>query len=210
MGMDGRTRAVGAHPKSLIRVGVGALASALLCLCAAGCSTAPQGPMAAATPHGPTVAFESIDGPPATIFTQLVQDLGEEASARQVAVVSREGQAQYRVRGYLAALVEGKRRNTVIAWVWDVYDADQQRAMRISGEVPASGSGRGTWAAADEGVLRRIATTSMDQLAAFLAAPPAPGAPSAVPAEPGPNVAENGPDPAAILSSALAFAGNRP
>ncbi|HEY1546128.1 MAG TPA: hypothetical protein VGG01_27300 [Xanthobacteraceae bacterium] len=206
--MDGRTRAVGAPPQSLIRVGAGAIASTVLCLCAAGCSTAPQGPMAAATPRGPTVAFESIDGPPAAIFTLLVQDLGEEASARQVAVVSREGQAQYRVRGYLAALVEGKRRNTVIAWVWDVYDADQQRALRLSGEVPASGSGRGTWAAADEGVLRRIATTSMDQLAAFLASPP--GAPSAVPGDPGPNIAANGPDPAAVLSSALAYAGNRP
>lgn len=209
MGMDGSPRAIGAHPNSLLRIGAGAFAAAVLCLCAAGCSTAPQGAMAsasaAAPPHGPTVAFESIDGPPPTIFNRLVQDLGEEASARQVAVVSREGQAHYRIRGYLAALVQGKRRNTVIAWVWDVYDADQQRALRISGEVPASGSGRGTWAAADDGVLRRIAMTSMDQLAAFLAAPPAQPAPPALPSTPSPNIAANGPDPTA----ALAYAGNR-
>jgi hypothetical protein len=201
MGMVGSTRATGAHPKSLLRVGAGALVSAVLCLCAAGCSTAPQGARAAATPHGPTVAFDSIVGPPPTIFETLVQDLSQEANARQIAIVSREGQAQYRVRGYLAALVEGKRRNTVISWVWDVYDADQQRALRISGELPASGSGHGTWAAADDGVLRRIAMTSMDQLAAFLAAPPAPAAPS----EPGPNVATNGPAPTAA-ASALAYA----
>jgi len=207
MGMDGSPRAIGAQPNSSLRIGVGALAAAVLCLCAAGCSTAPQGAMASAAgaPHGPTVAFESIDGPPPTIFNRLVQDLGEEASARQVAVVSREGQAQYRIRGYLAALVEGKRRNTVIAWVWDIYDADQQRTLRISGEVPGSGSGRGTWAAADDGVLRRIAMTSMDQLAAFLAAPPArPAPPPAVPSAPGPNIAANHPDPTA----SLAYAGN--
>jgi hypothetical protein len=210
MGMDGSPRAVGAHPTLLIRAGVGAFAAAVLCLCAAGCSTAPQGAMASASaapsPHGPTVAFESIDGPPPTIFNRLVQDLSEEASARQVAVVSREGQAQYRVRGYLAALVVGKRRNTVIAWAWDVYDAEQQRALRISGELPASGSGRGTWAAADDGVLRRIAMTSMDQLAAFLAAP---SAPPASPGVSGPNIAANGPDPTASPSSALAYARDR-
>ena len=208
MGMDGSTCAVGAHPKSLVRAAIGAVAAAVLCLCAAGCSTAPQGAMAsaAAPPRGPTVAFESIDGPPATIFNRLVQDLSEEASARQVAVVSREGQAQYRVRGYLAALVQGKRRDTVIAWVWDIYDADQQRALRISGEVPAGGSGRGTWAAADDGVLRRIATTSMDQLAAFLAAPPAQPTSPPPPGTPAPNIAANGPDP----TGALAYVGNRP
>jgi hypothetical protein len=202
--MDGSTRAAVAHPKSSIRVG--ALAAAAVCLCAAGCSTAPpQGAMASVIPQGPTVAFESIDGPPSTIFARLVQDLDEEARARQVAVVSREGQAQYRVRGYLAAMVQGKRRNTVISWVWDVYDADQQRALRISGEMPASGSGGGTWAAADDGVLRRVAAVSMNQLAAFLAAPPAQPMPAAPPSAPGPNIAANSPDPAGTASSALAY-----
>jgi len=224
MGMDGNPRAVGAHPKPLSRAGAGAFAAALLGLSVAACSTgpqapmaaapqgpmatAPQGAMAAATPHGPTVAFESIDGPPSTIFNKLVEDLSQEASVRQVAVVSRDGQAQYRVRGYLAALVVGKRRNTVIAWTWDVYDAGQQRALRISGEVPAGGSGRGTWAAADDGVLRRIATTSMDQIATFLAAPPAPPASPATPSVPGPNIAANPPDPAASPPSTLAYAGD--
>jgi len=205
MGMDGNTWALGARVDAIRRVRVGVLASALLGFCAAGCSTAPQAPVAAATAHGPTVAFESIDGPPQSIFNRLVQDLGEEAVARQMAVVSREGPAQYRVRGYLAALVEGKRRTTVISWVWDVYDADQQRAMRISGEEPGGGSGRGTWAAADDGVLRRIATNSMDRLAAFLAAPDARPAPPALPAAPGPNVASAG----AARSAALAYAGER-
>jgi hypothetical protein len=185
MGTVGFRRAGGAPPMALHRSAF--VAVALLGLGIAGCSTAPQGPVAAVTPRGPTVAFESIDGPPESIFRKLVQDLNEEATARQLAVVSREGPAQYRVRGYLAALVEGRRRATVIAWVWDVYDADRRRAVRLSGEEAASSAGRGTWAAADDRVLRQIARAGMDRLAAYLAAPDSP--PPVRPDDRGPSVA---------------------
>jgi hypothetical protein len=190
MQMTGSGRARGA-PRGFL--GVARLAATIVALAGlAACSTAPQAPqgaMAAATAHGPTVAFDSIDGPPDSIFRQFVQDLNDEATSRQIAMVSRAGSAQYRVRGYMAAMV-GKRRATTIAWAFDVYDADQNRALRITGEEPAAGSGRGTWAAADDRVLRKIAKNGMDQLAAFLAAPNAPPAPPpATPAERGPNVA---------------------
>jgi hypothetical protein len=203
MGMVGCRRAAGALCCALRRV---RLAAALVGLCVAGCSTGAQAPLAAAPTRGPTVAFESIDGPPESIFRKLVQDLTDEAAARQLAIVSRDAPAQFRVRGYLAALV-GKRRETVIAWVWDVYDIDQRRALRLAGQENASGAGRGTWAAADDQVLRRIAKNGMDQLAAFLAAPDAQPAPPAAPASRGPNVAINDdvtsePAPAA---GALAF-----
>src|SRR5258708_34656929 len=141
MGMTGGGRA-GASRNVLQRVRVGLLAAGL-CLGAAGCTTAPQGATPIAMVRGPTVAFESIDGPPESIFRQLVQDLNDEATVRQVAVVSRDAPAQYRVRGYVAELVE-KRRRTVIAWVWDVYDADPPRSIRLTGEEPARASGRGT------------------------------------------------------------------
>jgi hypothetical protein len=167
---------------------VGAPAAALVGLCLAGCAAGPQGPMAAASVQGPTIAFESIDGPPDSIFRKYVDNLNEEAATRQLAVVSRATPAQYRVRGYLSALV-GKGRATVIAWVWDVYDADESRVLRITGEEAASSSGRGTWASADDRVLRRIATSGMQQLAAYLAAPATPAAPPAMPAERGPNIA---------------------
>jgi len=190
------------------RVEFGLLAvAAMLGLC--GCAASPQAP--AASVHGPTVAFDSIDGPPETIFSQLVQDLGDEALARQMAIVSHDMPAQYRVRGYLAALVS-KRRTTVIAWVWDVYDANQQRALRITGEEPASSSGHGTWAAADDQVLRRIAKVSMERLASFLVAPPeTPAAPPAAPDSRDPRVAATGPandDVASeTIAAALAYAG---
>jgi len=167
---------------------VAAPAVALAALCLAGCAGDQQGPMAAVTVQGPTIAFESIDGPPDSIFRKYVDNLNDEAVARQMAVVSRTAPAQYRVRGYMSALV-GKGRATVIAWVWDVYDADQGRVLRITGEEAASSSGRGTWASADDRVLRRIATSGMQQLAAFLAAPTTPAAPPAQPAERGPSIA---------------------
>jgi hypothetical protein len=200
MGTVGCRRAAGALGCALRRVW---LAAALVGLCVAGCSTAPQVPAAYASARGPTIAFDSIDGPPESIFRKLVQDLSDEAASRQLAIVSREAPAQYRVRGYLAALV-GKRRETVIAWVWDVYDIDQRRALRLAGEEKTSGAGRGTWAAADDEVLRRIAKSGMDQLAAFLAAPDAPQSPPAAPAPAGPNVATN--DDAASRRNAAALA----
>jgi hypothetical protein len=133
------------------------------------------------------VAFESIDGPPETVFRSLVQQLDQEARAQQVAVVSRESAAQYRIRGYVAAHVQGKR--TTISWVWDIYDADRRRALRLSGEE-AGPPGRSAWSAADDQVIGRIAQNGMARLAAFLGSPPAPNGTPPTPAdEPAPNVA---------------------
>ena len=90
-------------------------------------------------------------------------------------IVSREGGAAYRVRSYLSAqVVRGK---TVIAWVWDVYDRDQQRTLRLSGEEPAGKAGRDAWAAADDLVLRKIAQAGLSGLSGMVN-----GAPDAAPA----------------------------
>jgi hypothetical protein len=149
--------------------------------------------------RGTTVTFDSIDGPPETVFRTLVQQLNQEAQARQVAVVSRESAAQYRIRGYVAAHVQGKR--TTISWVWDIYDGDRQRAMRLAGEETGP-PGRSAWSAADEQVIGRIARDGMSRLAAFLGSPPVPDAfPRAPGEEPAPNVAF-APSPTGILAFA--------
>jgi hypothetical protein len=120
--------------------------------------------------------------------------------------VSREGSAAYRVRSYLSAqVVRGK---TVIAWVWDVYDANQQRALRVSGEEPTSGKGgRDPWAAADDLVLRKIAQAGFSGLSNMINGTPE--APVAVPGLRGPAVASVMPDAPGteMPASALGYAG---
>jgi hypothetical protein len=132
----------------------------------AGCNTSGQRPASLAPGGAVTVAFESIDGPPPSVFQKYVQGLEAEAQARRLAVVSREGPAQYRIRGYLAAHV--RRGRASFSWVWDVYDAEQRRALRLAGEDAAGAAGRNAWSAADEAVLRRIARAGVERLAAFL------------------------------------------
>lgn len=132
------------------------------------------------SPSGPTVAFESIDGPPPQVFERMVSMLESESKLRSLSIVSREGAAAYRVRSYLAA--EVSRGRTAIAWVWDVYDQNQQRALRLSGEEPAGKAGRDAWAAADDLVLRKIAQAGMSGLAGMVNGTPAPDAPQPPPA----------------------------
>jgi hypothetical protein len=144
----------------------------------------------ASNPSGPTIAFESIDGPPPQVFERMVSMLDSESKLRSLSIVSREGAAAYRVRGYLAAEVNHGR--TTIAWVWDVYDQNQQRALRLSGEEPAGKAGRDAWAAADDLVLRKIAQAGLSGLAGMINGAPAgdaPAPPAAPPSRRGPAVA---------------------
>ena len=138
---------------------------------------------------GPTVAFESIDGPPPQIFDRMVSVLDSESKLRNLSIVSREGTSSYRVRSYLSAQVS--RGRTTIAWVWDVYDRDQQRALRLAGEEPAGKAGNDPWAAANDLVLRKIAQAGLSGLSGMIGgtvpadAPP----PAAAPGKDGPAVA---------------------
>jgi hypothetical protein len=134
-----------------------------------------------------TVAFESIDGPPPQVFDRMVNLLDSEAKLRHLAVVSREGNtAAYRVRSYLAAQISGGK--TTIAWAWDVYDRDHERALRLTGEEPTGQPpGRDAWDTADDMVLRRIAQAALTGLNGMIngtapaetqPVPPAPPAPA--------------------------------
>lgn len=150
-----------------------ALASAL-----GGCASGNQASLAfASTGGGSTIAFESVDGPPPQVFERLVRVIDTESQTRSLAVVSREAPAAYRIRTYLSAQI--RRGKTVIAWVWDVYDRNQERTIRLSGEEMAGKAGRDAWAAADDALLRRIAQTGLNGLAGALngTSPAAPSAP---------------------------------
>jgi hypothetical protein len=143
---------------------------------------------------GPTVAFDSIDGPPPQVFDRMVGVLDSESKLRNLAIVSREGQASYRVRSYLAAQVD--HGQTEISWVWDVYDANHQRTLRLSGAEPAGKAGRDAWTTADDLVLRKIAQAGFSGLTAMVNGTPADQAPPASdPGKDGPAVASAEPAP---------------
>jgi hypothetical protein len=172
--------------RTLLRAGIVAVCVAMAAAlggCAAG-GNATSGAFAMASANdaaGPTITFESIDGPPPQVFDRMVSVLDSETKLRSLAIVSRETSAAYRVRAYLSAQVSHGR--TVIAWVWDVYDRDQQRALRLSGEEPAGKAGRDAWTAADDLVLRKIAQAGLSGLSSMInggpADAPAPAAPPA-------------------------------
>jgi hypothetical protein len=177
------------------------IAAALLVVCCAlggcaggGAASASFAMAAGPSSGGATVAFESIDGPPPQVFDRMVGVLDSESKLRNLSIVSREGGASYRVRSYLSAqVVRGK---TVIAWVWDVYDNNQQRALRLSGEEPAGKAGRDAWAAADDLLLRKIAQAGLSGLSNMINGTPD-AAPVPAPSRRGPAVASAEPAPPA-------------
>jgi hypothetical protein len=166
-----------------------AMAAVLMAIACAlgGCASGGAGGSFAMAGGGPTVAFESIDGPPPQVFDRMVDVLDSESKLRNLSIVSREGAASFRVRSYLAAQVNHGR--ATIAWVWDVYDRDQQRALRFSGEEPAGKAGRDPWTAADDLVLRKIAQAGLSGLSAMINGTPADAPPASSPGKRGPAVA---------------------
>jgi hypothetical protein len=171
------------------RAAVAALLLAAVCALG-GCASsgAASGSFAmAGTGEGPTVAFESIDGPPPQIFERMVDVLDSESKLRNLQIVSREGSASYRVRSYFSAQVSHGR--TTVAWVWDVYDRDQQRTLRLSGEEPAGKAGRDPWTAADDLVLRKIAQAGLSGLSAMVNGTGTDAPPAPAPGKRGPAVA---------------------
>ena len=196
--------------RTLLRVGFAALciaAASALGGCAAG-GAATSGAFAMATDGGgQTIAFESIDGPPPGVFDRMVSILDSETKLRSLQIVSREGSAAYRVRSYLSAQVVHGR--TQISWVWDVYDRDQQRALRLSGTEQGGKAGRDAWGAADDMVLRKIAQSGLSGLTSMVNGTPAdsaPPTPASAPGKRGPAVASSEP-PATTGSSNIAALG---
>jgi hypothetical protein len=201
-------------------VALRAIAAVAMAGVAAGCTANGPSPMASQSPaasqsftssqsFGPTVAFDSVDGPPSQVFDRLVKALETKSAGRSFTIVSREAPASYRVRSYLSAQVD--RGKTIIAWVWDVYDRDHHRTLRLSGEEPAGKNPKDAWASADDGVIHRIAQAGLTGLNGLIdGTAPTQGQP-APQAAPGPAIASVDettlPETAPAEGRALAFNG---
>jgi hypothetical protein len=136
-----------------------------LALSAAGCNTTGGLPAGQRT----TVAFDRIDGLPPVVFDRYVRKLNDEAEARQVPVVTREGFAPYRIKGYVS--VWTRQRQATMSWVWEVFDSNGQRVLRIEGDERAGKAGRDAWQTVNDEVLARAARSGMEQLSVYFRGP---------------------------------------
>src|SRR5262245_8742221 len=123
---------------------------------------------------GASIAFESIEGAPDALKGEFTSALVSEASARRVEVVPSEGPARYRLRGYLTTYQSDDGR-TMLAYVWDLFDAGKRRARRLEGAMPAGRAGPDPWSTIGTAQLQQAASQSMNEIAGFLAGNPGAG-----------------------------------
>lgn len=138
-------------------------------LALAGCQETTQ---TAARPRvdapGIPVSVQSISGAPDDVTTNFAGLLNEAAVERRMEIVPGDKPARFRVKGYLTAQPT-EDGQTALAFVWDVYDATQQRAQRVQGEsLGKRGGGSDPWAGIDRTVVAKAASDSMDAIAGFL------------------------------------------
>ena len=116
-----------------------------------------------------TVAFVSVDGPPAEVSANFMKDLARDAAAQDI-VVADAKKARYFVRGYLSAYPT--QDGAAVEYVWDIFTKDKTRAQRLSDYLVVKGEGDDAWAIAGAGALASVAAKSADDLAAFLSNTP--------------------------------------
>jgi hypothetical protein len=146
---------------------------------------------------GATVAFVSVDGPPAEVSARFIKELAREAAAQNI-VVADSKKARYLVRGYLSAYQTSE--GAAVEYVWDVFTKDKLRAQRLNDYLEVKGQGD-PWAIAGEAALSSIAAKSADDLAAFLS-----NTPEAVAGVKAPSGAAAQLQPAAGEAKALSYA----
>jgi hypothetical protein len=118
---------------------------------------------------GASVAFVSVDGPPAAISASFSQIMTREAAAHDI-VIADAKKARYLVRGYLSASQTAD--GAEVDYVWDVFNKDKQRTQRVDDAIEVKGDGADPWRIVGEAALTSVAAKSADDLAAFLSNTP--------------------------------------
>lgn len=123
---------------------------------------------AGVSPHGASLGFADLDGPPEALRARFMQQFAAAAEAKDVALTKPES-ALYKLRGYLTA--SPAQGGTRLAYVLDVYDKKGRRAQRLTFEAGLK-SGADPWAVVDEGSLAAFAQRGAADVAAFLSNTP--------------------------------------
>ena len=130
---------------------------------------APAVPPAAAEPEEQArkLAFEPITGLPDERATTFATALGQSAAEQELNVVSRESdEVDLRLKGYITATSEG--RETVVAYVWDIFDTEGERVHRIEGEERLPATLPDPWQAVTDDALQAVARRTVGSLQAWL------------------------------------------
>lgn len=111
-------------------------------------------------------AFAPVTGAPSSLITALNSAIVDHAKERGVTIVQDgDPTAVYTVRGYLSAV--GDSQNTLLVYVWDVFDRDGRRLHRFSGQETGSGSVVDPWQGIKEATVRDAARSAIDDLKAW-------------------------------------------
>ncbi len=121
------------------------------------------------SPAGVPITVDIVDGAPQRVKTAFASEIYSAAAAKKVDLVQGDSQARYQVRGHLSTNVDAAGSSTV-AVVWDVFDTEKRRARRLTGSSPIrAGAQPHSWQGLDKETLAKLAASSMDEIAAFLA-----------------------------------------
>lgn len=133
----------------------------------------PLSPQAAAIVAKTRVQFAPIVGTPVEAATPLTERLGVRARARGITLAGSTDTTPPGIimRGYFSAMTEGA--NTMVVYVWDVYDPSGTRLHRINGQQSAASTGTGEgWPTVAPTTMQAIADSTIDQLVDWLATRP--------------------------------------
>jgi hypothetical protein len=119
------------------------------------------------SPEGVPITVDIVDGAPNEVKTAFASEIVSAAANKKVDLVPSDDQARYRVLGHLSTET-GESGEPVLAVVWDVVDTDQRRAKRITGSAPMRRASAASPDDLDKETLAKLASTSMDEIAAFL------------------------------------------
>lgn len=108
------------------------------------------------------VQFLPLVGAPNEQANLLAQALADEANRSGMTIrPASDGQASVRLKGYFSTFDEGNE--TVLVYVWDVLDRNDERIHRIQGQERYTKSSGGPWGGVDLAVLDRVARTTLEE-----------------------------------------------
>ena len=112
--------------------------------------------------------FDPIVGATVEAATPLAERIAVRAKARGLALAgSTDPSITYIVKGYFSTMAEG--RQTIVLYVWDIYDRNGNRLHRINGQQKAGTGKNEGWSAVSAANMQSIADDTIDQLAVWLA-----------------------------------------